>query len=38
MYENAAHLKAERDVANILEKVWGCELKKLSYKFFACNS
>ena len=32
MYETAAHLKAERDVANILEKVWGCELKKLSYK------
>ncbi len=32
MYENKAHLKAERDVADILEKAWSCELKKLSYK------
>ena len=32
MYENAAHLKAERDVADVLEQAWKCELKKLSYK------
>ena len=32
MYENKAHLKAERDVADVLEKAWKCELKKLSYK------
>ncbi len=32
MYENKAHLKAERDVADALEKRWDCTLKKLSYK------
>ena len=32
MYENKAHLKAERDVADVLEKAWKCELKNLSYK------
>ena len=32
MYETKEHLKNEKIVADRLEKVWKCKLKKLSYK------
>ena len=32
MYETEEHLKNERIVADKIERVWRCKLKKLSYK------
>jgi len=32
MYETKEHLEKERNIADKIEKLWDCKLKKLSYK------